>query len=130
MGGGIALANRDDTPTQVSASNSQLAMLNQACTDWLDDDPSTTTLATWCDDMTGWMNQQMTNGSVHHQMMWTNPDQMLATCRAWTNTNSAVDHPSDWCDNAIAGMWQHMGNGWDHRNDWDRWMSDHPMMGG
>jgi hypothetical protein len=25
-------------------------------------------------------------------------------------------------------MWQHMNENWDHRGDWDSWMTDHPMM--
>lgn len=130
VGVGIALANRDDTPTQFGASNSQVAALNQACNNWVDVDRPRSTPGAWCDDMTGWMNQQLANGSMRHEMMWGDPDQMVTTCQSSMEANPSADRPSDWCDNMVTGMWQHMGNVWDHRADWDDWMGDHPMMGG
>ena len=83
IGVGIALASPSDTPNQAATPVSQattpgrqVAMLNQACTNWLDDNPTANTPRAWCDNMTGWMNQQIANGSMNHQMMWNNPDQM------------------------------------------------------
>lgn len=126
---GIGFTNRHDTQNQASA-NSQVAVLNQACNNWLNTEPSATTPKTWCNDMTGWMNQQIANGSMNPELMWANPDQMLTTCRAWMNTNPSADRPNNWCNTAMAGLWQHMSNGWNDRGDWDNWMTDHPMMGG
>lgn len=126
IGVGIALANRDDaSPAQ--ANSSQLADINQACTTWMNNDTrSGSTPGTWCQDMTSWMSQQMSNGSMMGSMMWSDPDQMLATCRSWMTGNPSGDRPSDWCDNMMRGMWPHMNGDWD---DWDDWMNG-PMMGG
>ena len=66
---------------------------------------------------------------MNHQMMWNNPDQMRTTCHAWSNANPSDEIPSNWCDTAVTGMWKHMHADWDHRGDWDNWMTDHPMMG-
>ncbi len=126
---GSAVANRDNTPNQASA-NSQVAALNQACNNWLNAEPSATTPGPWCNDMTGWMNQQIANGSMNHEIMWGNPDQMLTTCRACMDANPSADRPNKWCDTAVNGIWQHMNTDWDHHGDWDNWMTDQPMMGG
>lgn len=129
IGVGIAVASRGDTPNQAATTSSQVAMLNQAWTRWLDGGPTANTPSDWCDNMTGWMNQQIANGSMNHQMMWNNPDQMRTTCHAWSNANPSDEIPSNWCDTAVTGMWKHMHADWDHRGDWDNWMTDHPMMG-
>ena len=136
LGVGIALASPSDTPNQAATPVSQaatpgrqVAMLNQACTNWLDDNPTANTPRAWCDNMTGWMNQQIADGSMNHQMMWNNPDQMRTTCQAWMNDNPFAEMPNSWCDSAVSGMSQHMDENWDHRGDWDNWMTDHPMMG-
>jgi hypothetical protein len=129
VGIGIALTQRDDAPTRAIASDTQLAALDRACTDWLDADPRPeSTPGPWCDDMAGWMNQQIAGGSMTHQMMWGDPDRMLTTCRAWMEASPSVDLPDDWCDAAITGMWQHMSDDWDHRDEWNDWMTNHPMM--
>jgi hypothetical protein len=135
IGVGIALASPNNTPdqaatpvSQAATTGRQVAMLNQACTNWLDENPTANTPRAWCDNMTGWMNQQIANGSMNHQMMWNNPDQMRSTCRAWMNDNPSAEMPNSWCDSAVSGMWQHMNENWDHRGDWDSWMTDHSMM--
>ena len=77
IGVGVAVADRDDTSTPAAATSNELADISQACTTWMNND------ARWgpessgcCQDMTGWMSQQMANGSMMGPMMWGDPDQM------------------------------------------------------
>jgi hypothetical protein len=127
IGVGVALANRDDTSTPAGATSGELADISQACTTWMNDDARYgPTSADWCQDMTGWMGQQMTNGSMMGSMMWSNPDRMLSTCQAWMTANPASGRPADWCESMMGGMWPHMSGNWD---DWDEQMNG-PMMGG
>jgi len=127
IGIGVAVANRDDTSTPAAAMSSELADINQACTTWMNNDARWGPESSgWCQDMTGWMTQQMANGSMIGQMMWGDPGQTLSTCRAWMDANRSSDRPAEWCDNMMRGMWPHMNGDWDH---WDEPM-DGPMMGG
>ncbi len=127
IGVGIALANRNDTSTPAAATSAELADISQACTTWMNDDARWgPTSASWCQDMTGWMGQQMTTGSMMGSTMWSDPAQMLSTCQAWMEANPSSDRPTDWCDNMMSGMWPHMNGDWDH---WDAQMNG-PMMGG
>jgi hypothetical protein len=103
---GAALANRDDTPTTAENTSAQLADISQACT--------------------GWMDQQMTNGSMMGSRMWSDPDRMFSTCRAWMEANPSSDRPADWCDKMMTGMWPHINGDW---GNWNEQMNG-PMMGG
>ncbi len=124
---GAALASRDDTPTSAGNSSAQLADISQACTTWMDGDARWGSMsAGWCQEMTGWMDQQMTNGSMMGSRMWSDPDRMLSTCRAWLQANPSSDRPADWCDNMMTGMWPHMNGDW---GNWNEQMNG-PMMGG
>jgi len=126
-GAGFALASRDDTPAPASAAAGQLVDISQACTTWMHNDARWASNApTWCQDMTGWMNQQMANGSMMGSMMWGDPDQMLTTCRAWMNVQEVSQLPAGWCDEMMRGMWPNMSGDWDR---WDDWMGG-SMMGG
>lgn len=124
---GILLADRNDTSSPARAMTSQLADINQACTIWMNSGTgSGSTPATWCQGMTSWMNEQMSNGSMMGSRMWGDPEQMLATCRSWMDANPSGDRPSDWCDGMVRGMWPHMNGDWEGWNDW----MNGPMMGG
>jgi len=126
IGVGVALANRNDSSTPTASASGQLADITQACATWMNGAGSSPTSANWCQDMTGWMNQQMTNGSMMGPMMWGDPEQMLSTCRAWMSANPSNDRPADWCENMMRGTQPHMNGDWDH---WDDRMNG-PMMGG
>jgi hypothetical protein len=126
VGVGVVVATRDDAPAPASAAAIQLADINQACTTWMRNDARwSTTTPTWCQDMTGWMNQ-MANGAMAGTMMWGAPNQMLTTCRAWMTSNPSNQLPTEWCDDMMRGMWPHMNGDW---HNWDDWV-DGPMMGG
>jgi len=126
IGIGVALANRDDTSAPAAAANSQLADITQACTAWMNGTGASPTTAGWCQNMTGWMSQQMGNGSMMGSMMWGDPEQMLSTCRAWMNANPSSDRPADWCEDMMRGAHPHMNGNWDQ---WGDWMNG-GMMGG
>lgn len=126
IGVGVALANRGDTSQSAGATSSELADISQACATWMNDDARWgPTSAGWCQDMTGWMGQQMTNGSMMGSMMWSDPDQMLSTCQAWIAADPASGHPAEWCENMMRGMWPHMNGDW---GNWNEQMNG-PMMG-
>lgn len=123
---GVALANRDNTSPPASAASGKLADITQACTAWMNGSGSGPGSSGWCQDMAGWMSQQMPNGSMMGPMMWGDPERILSACRAWMNANPSSDRPVEWCENMMRGMWPHMNGDWEH---WDDWMNS-PMMGG
>jgi hypothetical protein len=125
LGVGVALGGGDDGPAPAVAANSQLADIAQACTTWMRaDGRAVPDSAGWCQDMTGWMSEQMANGSMMGSMMWGEPDQMLATCRSWMGANPSLGRPDGWCEDMMTGMRPYMnGNG-----TWEQW--DGRMMGG
>ena len=126
IGVGVVLAGGNDNETPAATANRQLADITQACTTWMDGTGSSPTSANWCRDMTGWMSQQNSNGSMMGPMMWGDSDQVLTTCRAWMNANPSTDRPAEWCEHMMRGSRPHMNGDWDH---WDEWMNG-PMMGG
>ena len=127
IGVGVAVARRDDASTSGTATISELADITQACTTWMNGDARWgPTSADWCQDMTGWMGQQVANGSMMGSMVWSDPEQMLSTCRAWMDAKPSSGRPAQWCDSMMRGMWPHMNGDWDH---WDEQMNG-LMMGG
>lgn len=125
LGVGLAIAAaRDTTPSAQPSNAVQVANVNQACTNWMTSAPTTGASASnWCNDMTTWMNQQITGGRMMGPMMWDDPDRMLTTCRSWVNSNPAGAPSPTWCDDMITWMRQHMDG------DWDGWMMNGSMMG-
>jgi len=116
--------SRDDASSGQASTAVQVSDVNQACTNWMMSGSSTQAGASsWCADMTGWMNQQVSNGRTMGPMMWGDPDRMLASCQSWVRSNDAGAPPLSWCDEMITWMRQHM-NG-----DWDGWMMNGSMMG-
>lgn len=123
IGLAIAAADNDASPAQTSTAV-QPSNVNQACTNWMMTTPAAAQSSmTWCVDMTGWMNQQVTSGQMMGTMMWGDPDRLLTNCQAWVAANPADAVPLTWCDDMIAWMRQHM-NG-----DWNGWMMNGSMMG-
>ncbi|MGZ4741534.1 MAG: hypothetical protein ACXVLM_20435 [Ilumatobacteraceae bacterium] len=132
LGAGIAIASRGNDKSAPAASSAapsaiataaQLANVDRACTNWMmGTRPASTGTTTWCTDMTAWMNRQITSGSMVGQMMWGDPDRMLAVCRTWATANPSS--PSTWCDDMVTWMRQHVNGNWNGSmmNGW--------MMGG
>jgi len=123
IGLAIAAARNTSTPAQPSKAI-QVANVNQACANWMTSTPTPGAgTSNWCDDMTTWMNQQVTGGRMTGPMMWGDPDRMLTTCRTWVHANPTGAASQTWCDDMITWMRQHM-NG-----DWNDWMMNGSMMG-
>ena len=128
------IASRGDDSTDVDASlgAQQLASIQQACAQWYDGHTgSAAPSSAWCDDMVDWMTDQVRSRQMMGSMMWSDPDQMLATCQQWmsssTTAGGSTPNGSAWCGQMVTWMTQHMGD-WDR---WDRgWMMNGPMMGG
>ena len=127
VGVGIALARRGDTGdagSSAQARRSQLADIDRACTTWMSSQTgSGPVTGTWCQDMTGWMNGQISDGSAAGSMMWGDADHMLAACRSWMSADPSGERPSDWCDSLLRGISPHMDGDWDDA-------TSGPMMGG
>ena len=122
IGLGFVLADRHDRSVPTQMSRAQLADISTACTTWMDDETKWGPESrTWCNDMTGWMDQQMANGSMTASM-WGDRTQMRATCRSWMMTDSSIGRRSEWCDAMIDGAGPHMNGGWD---EW----TNGPMLG-
>lgn len=129
----FAIAGDDgNNGTSSQALDSQrIAATRGACQQWLDDYSSSsgaTPPQGWCNNMTGWMYDQMANGSMMGPMMWGNPQAMIDACRQWMTTaptgdTTATTRPTAWCDQMVRWMSQHMGN-WDDWEDWDDHMDD------
>jgi hypothetical protein len=128
------LASRDDQPSTNDAllGAQQVASIRQACAQWQADNPgSAAPSAAWCDDMAGWMTDRIANGPMMGSMMWSHPEQLVATCQRWMSSSEWADNSppdtSTWCGRMVDWMTRHIGN-WD---DWDRgWMMNGPVMGG
>ena len=61
--------------------------------------------------------------------MWSNPDQMRATCEQWMSSSPQASGPTQhggrWRDQMVSWMIKHMGD-WNH---WDQgWMMNGSMM--
>ncbi len=125
IGVAVAAARDDNAPT--TNSTTQIANVQQACQDWMHSRSGTRPDAGWCSSMTGWMHQQLANGSMMGSMMWGDADRMRSTCRDWATSTpaptTAADASSQWCDDMVGWMQQHMGN------DWNGWMRNGSMMG-
>jgi hypothetical protein len=130
---GVAATSDDDSNvSDASLGTQQLGSIQQACAQWRDgytgrSSPS----SAWCDDMVGWMTSQVRSGHMMGSTMWSDPDQMRATCQTWLSSSQgaggADPDASGWCGQMVGWMTQHMGD-WDR---WDRgWMMNSPMMGG
>jgi len=136
LGVGIAVAAQQDSKAASPAlsSASQVVGVQQACRDWA----GTTRTGPndqWCDDMAGWMTQQMASGSAG-TMMWGNPAAVAAMCQRWAQTNNATasttssdvtattaDPSASWCQEMAGWMRGEWGD-----DDWDSHMRG-PMMG-
>lgn len=131
----FAIARDDDNAgSDGPALDSQrIAATQSACEQWLDDDTDpggATPPQGWCTGMTGWMYDQMADGSMTGPMMWGNPQAMIDACRQWMATgpdgdDTATSGPTStgWCDQMVGWMSQHMDN-WDDWQDWDDHMDD------
>jgi hypothetical protein len=129
--GGYSLANGpDNSPTTLSPV-ARVTSLENGCSQWLAQSGlnlgSTQRETGWCQGMGDWMREHMGAGAA--PMMWANPDELGATCRAWADTDPAVspgeEHSEDWCNSMAAWMNQHM-RAWTDSDTWDSWMG--PMM--
>ena len=130
---GIVATRGDDSASNASSlGTQQLGSIQQACAQWQDGSAgSSAPPAVWCDGMVGWMTGQVRSGQMTGSMMWSNPEQMLATCQRWMVSSQWADGSTPgtpgWCGQMVDWMTQHMGD-WDQ---WDRgWMMNGPMMGG
>lgn len=107
-----------DTSSTAKVSTKQLASIRQACNQWHSSSASASGPSDgWCDQMVGWMTDEVDHGQMMGSAMWSNPSQMAATCKRWASSQSGSS--SDWCDQMTTWMQQHMGN-------WDQW--DHGWM--
>ena len=130
---GVVATRGDDSASNASSlGTQQLGSIQQACAQWQDGSTgSSAPAAVWCDGMVGWMTGQVRSGQMTGSMMWSNPEQMLATCQRWMVSSQRADGSTPgtpgWCGQMVDWMTQHMGD-WDQ---WDRgWMMNGPMMGG
>ena len=104
---------------QQTTGAQQVDAARRACQQWLDSDSASSGNApggAWCDDMAGWMSDNMANGQMMRgPMMWDSPQAMRDVCVQATGTGQAgIDDPAPWCDQMVAWMSQRMG-------DWDNW---------
>lgn len=129
---GALVATRGDDSIGVGASQGaqQLASIQEACVRWHDGyTGSPAPSSAWCDEMVGWMTARVGSRQMMGSMMWSDPDQMLATCQRWMTSsqpsNGSMPTAATWCSQMVTWMTEHMGN-WDR---WDRgWMMNGPMM--
>ena len=120
VGVGVVLLNRGDDAAPAQVSRLQLADVDRACTRWMDGNTSWgPTSASWCLDMTAWMDQRLADRSMTGPMMWGDPERMRDTCRTWMST--VRDGRGDWCDGLVQGVGPMVGR-------WDEWMNGQ-MMG-
>jgi hypothetical protein len=130
LAGAIA-ARGGDSNDDAALGTQQLAAIQLACTTWHDGyTGAAAPTSAWCSDMVAWMTGQARSGQMMGSMMWSNADQMRATCQAWLSSSQEVGgaepDASAWCDQMVDWMTQHMGQG----DQWDRgWMMNGPMMG-
>jgi hypothetical protein len=114
---------RDDD--QQRTATQQVAAARQACQQWLDsgNGPSGNGPGrAWCDDMAGWMTDNMPNGQMMMgPMMWASPEAMRDVCvQATGSGGTGIDDPTRWCDQMVGWMSDQMGD-WDH---WDDYWGD------
>lgn len=121
LGVGLAIAaNRDTSTTPANESSTGLANVNTACRTWMQNSPSLSGSDSWCNDMTTWMTQQIDTGRMQAPMMWSDSDNLLATCQEWVSTGP--NHNSAGCNDMVQWM-RSRDNG-----DWNGWMMNGPMM--
>jgi hypothetical protein len=117
----FTIARDEDGDQPQTAATQQMAAARQACQQWLDNDtisPGTGPGAGWCDDMAGWMSDNVANGQMMGPMMWDSPEAMRDRCvQAIGSGPPANDNPSQWCDQMVTWMSQHTGN-WDNWHDY------------
>jgi hypothetical protein len=115
----FAVTRDDDNDPAQTAATQQIAAARQACQQWLDNGSASAGSgpgADWCDDMAGWMTDNMANGQMMRgPMMWDSPEAMRDVCtQAMGTGQTANGDPAQWCDQMAGWMSQHMG-------DWDNW---------
>jgi len=119
----VAFALTRDGDQQATGAQ-QVDAARQACQQWFDSDSASSgngPAGAWCDDMAGWMSDNMANGQMMSgPMMWDSPQAMRDVCVQAMGTGQAgTDDPAQWCDQMVAWMSQRMGN-WDDWHDyWD-----------
>jgi len=128
VAGVVASRGEDSTSIDGAAGAQQLASVQQSCTAWHDGYAgSVAPSATWCNDMVGWMADQLRSRHMEASMMWSDPDRMVATCQRWissTPRSGSTPDASAWCGQMVGWMTHHGG-------PWDRgWMMNSPTMGG
>jgi len=85
---------------------------------WATNTPSAPS-GTFCDGLTTWMRQQMSDEHAGGTMMWSTPAAMLNTCRRWAAHAGTNSRPTAaQCADMVDWMTGHV-------NDWNGW-----MMGG
>ena len=117
--------------TENSASNGnvqgsqQLASIEQICRQWSGPRVGDLSARSACNDMVGWMNQQLASDGHYGSTMWGTPTALAATCRDWMMTTfapSLSNGSAAWCDQMVGWISQHVGN-------WNSWMMNGDMMG-
>jgi hypothetical protein len=83
---GLALADDDDRP----GNTGQVGNVQQTCRRWVATEAPGGESG-WCIDMTGWMSDEMGRTGMSPQMMWGDPNRMLASCRQWVSDRSPAD---------------------------------------
>lgn len=112
VGVGLAIANDGDDTAASSSAATQLANVDGACTNWMMSTPGAAYDATWCSDMTTWMNSQVAAGHTPGSMMWDSPDRLLSSCHAWMKAADITRPSTTWCNDMVSWMSQHMTSDW------------------
>lgn len=113
----VVVSNNNDAPSVTTAAPAaQIANVQQACQQWMNDYNGSAPSADWCRSMATWMTGRVGNGQTMPMMMWGDPDQMASTCRQWNSGND------DWCDQMVTWMQGHMNGEWNQSmmNGWNR----------
>ena len=125
---GVAATRGDSSRSSVSSPGTeQLASIQQACVQWREGPAgSAAPSSAWCEAMVRWMSDEMRSGEMMGSMMWSDPQQMLATCQRWMSSSQWADRstprtPAS-CGQMVDWMTRHIG-------DWDRWDGGWMMNG-
>ena len=111
----------DDDDRPQTAATQQIAAARQACQQWLDNDTSSRAGGPgpgWCDEMAGWMSDNMVNARMMGPMMWASADAMRDACAQAMGTRRPADGTPQWSDQMVSWMSQHMGDWNDWRGYW------------
>jgi len=131
----VVVLTRDDSTDTTTLGSQRVAATRDACRQWYGasrDAAGPMPPRGWCDDMAGWMTDQMTDGRMMGTTMWASPRAMVDACRSWaatsptsaTTATTATSAPAlGWCDAMVGWMSQHMGT-WSGSEDWDDHMDD------